>query len=177
MHRLFVALRLPAPCRDRLADLPFDIPGARWQDNDQLHLTVRFIGEVDGALAADIAAALSSLHHPRFALALAGLGTFERRGRAGALWAGVAPHEPVAALHRKVDRALVRAGLSPERRAYLPHVTLARLGRDAAPVQPFLAAHAGLASEPAPIDAFHLYESTLGRHGASHEIVDSYRLD
>ena len=105
------------------------ISGARWQSDDQLHLTLRFIGEVDRHLAGDIHAALGAIHQAAFEIALNGIGAFDRRGWPDAVWAGVLPHEPLKALHKKVDAALARVGVEPEQRAYLPHITLARLKR------------------------------------------------
>ena len=110
MHRLFVALRPPAALRARLIAAMGGIPGARWQRDDQLHLTLRFIGEVDRHAGEDIAAALGAIHFPRFALALDGIGQFDRKGRIDSLWAGVTPHDEVARLHAKVD-----AGARPRR--------------------------------------------------------------
>src|SRR3954470_16208719 len=95
-------------------------PGWAWQDEAQLHLTLRFIGEVERPVAEDIAVALGSVRHSPFAVALKGVGSFERRGK-GTLWVGVTPHEELKALHKKVDRACVGVGLAPDTRAYLPH--------------------------------------------------------
>ena len=176
MHRLFVAIRPPAEVRARLLDLMEGVAGARWQDDDQLHLTLRFIGEVDGRLADDVVIALRSVRQPPFTIALDGLGKFGSRGRVNALWAGVRPHDQLAHLHRKVDQALVRAGLEPEHRAYLPHITLARFGRDSGRLDTFMEHHAGLASEPFEIDEFALYESHLGQAGALYTIVERYEL-
>ena len=177
MHRLFVALRPPRAIRERLLGLMGGVPGARWQDDAQLHITLRFIGDVEARTAEDIAAALGSVRAPALELRLAGCGVFDdRRGRPNALWAGVAPREPLAALHRKVDQAIVRAGLEPERRAYLPHITLARMSGSAGPVGRWLAEHAALASEPFAVDAMILYESRLGTSGASYEPVARYPL-
>jgi 2'-5' RNA ligase len=176
MHRLFTALRPPASVREQLLDLMEGLPGARWQDDDQLHLTLRFIGEVDARTADDVAAALGAVRHPPVTMALEGVGKFGSRGRVNALWAGVRPHDELAHLHRKIDQALVRAGLEPERRAYLPHITLARFGRDGAAPDPWIARHAGLSSPPFSIGHFELYESRLGSDGASYEIVERYPL-
>ena len=79
-------------------------------------------------------------------------------------------------LHRKIDQALVRCGLAPERRAYLPHITLARLNAPVELVEPFLQTHAGLVSPPFTLDHFLLFESRLGHAGASYEAVERYRL-
>jgi 2'-5' RNA ligase len=179
MHRLFVALRPPPAIRDALTDLMDGVPGARWQDDEQLHLTLRFIGLVDRPVAEDVAAALAGTHAPAPEVTLAGVGRFEQRGRTEALWAGVAPHDALAALHRKVDQAMVRVGLEPERRAYLPHVTVARLPRGAQAeieVEAWRARHAGLASEPFALSHLTLYESHLGRSGATYEAIARWPL-
>ncbi|MBX3594864.1 RNA 2',3'-cyclic phosphodiesterase [Sphingomonas sp.] len=177
MHRLFVALRPPRMVRSRLLAMMGGIPRARWQDDDQLHLTLRFIGEVDRRTADDIAAVLGSVRSPLPDLRLAGCGLFDTRGRANAIWAGVAPQAPLAALHRKLDQALVRIGLAPERRAYLPHITLARLSGGSAHVDRFVAAHASLSSAPFRVAHFTLFESELGKGGATYSAVARYPLD
>lgn len=178
MHRLFVAIRPPRAIRERLFGAMGGVHGARWQGDDQLHLTLRFIGEVDRHLADDIHAALGAIHHPAFAVALAGVGSFERRGRADSLWAGVAPHDALRALHKKIDQALVRIGVEPDRRAYLAHITLARLPRTGVgPIDGFIASAGGLSSPPFAVDGFCLLESVLAPDGADYSLVERYHLD
>lgn len=176
MHRLFVALRPPRAMRERLLGLMGGVAQARWQRDDQLHLTLRFVGEVDRHRAEDIAAALGRVHHPRFDLALDGIGAFDRKGRVDALWVGVTPHDAVTALHRKVDQALARVGIAPETRAFLPHVTIARMGRSAGPVSGLAEQSGGVTSEPFAMTEFCLYESDLGHDGALYSIVERYGL-
>ncbi len=176
MHRLFVGLRPPPAIRELLFDTMGGVPGARWQSDEQLHLTLRFIGEVDRRTAEDAAHVLSTVRAAPIELHIEGVGQFDTRGRANALWAGVRPREAVTALHKKVDQALVRAGLEPERRAYLPHITLARMGGGAGPTDRWLADHAGLTSEPFTLGHFMLFESHLGQGGASYEAVERYPL-
>ena len=176
MHRLFVAVRPPECIRDQLLDLMEGVSNARWQDDDQLHLTLRFIGEVDGRIAEDVAAALATVHQPAFEIALSGVGSFGGNGRPHTLWAGVRPAEPLAHLHKKVDQALVRIGLEPDHRAYKPHITVARLNRSAGTIAAFLQQHAGLSSAPFPVNDFALFESRLTQAGASYERLASYRL-
>ena len=176
MHRLFVAIRPPTPIRAQLLGVMGGIVGARWQDDLQLHLTLRFIGEVDSHVADDVAAALGAVRQTGFEIALDGIGKFDRRGRTDALWAGVAPHDELEKLHKKVDQALVRLGLPPEGRAYLPHITLARMNASAGRTDRFLESHAGLASAPFVFDHFLLFESTLGREGAIYEAIERYPL-
>jgi 2'-5' RNA ligase len=175
MHRLFIAIQPPEAIRERLLGLMGGIPGARWQDDAQLHLTVRFVGEVDRHQADDIAAALGSVRQAPFEIALSGLGSFLRRGK-GAVWAGVGPHDELKTLHKKVDQACLRAGVDPDTRAYHPHITLARLSRGAGPVEPFIERWAGLSSPRFPVDSICLYESRLGAEGASYRIAERYSL-
>jgi 2'-5' RNA ligase len=176
MHRLFVGLRPPAAIRALLLDTMGGVPGARWQNDEQLHITLRFIGEVERPVAEDVALALANIHAPPIEVALSGVGQFDTRGRPHALWAGVSPHPPLADLHRKVDQALVRCGLAPERRAYHPHITLARMKPGTALTEGFLQAQAALSSAPFTLDHFLLFESHLGREAASYESVERYAL-
>ena len=175
MHRLFVAIRPPEDIRDLLIDVMDDGADFRWQSDDQLHLTLRFIGEVERPLANELAIALAAVRTPAFALRLSGLGSFDRRS-GGVLWAGVEPAEPVRALAARIERICQAAGLPPGRRAFHPHITLARWkgprGREA---RAFLDGRP-LASEPFPVDAFTLYESRLSRHGAHYEEVERFAL-
>ena len=176
MHRLFVAIRPPEEVIDLLVDAMDESPELRWVGDEQLHLTLRFIGEVERPLANDLAAALGTLRFERFALRVAGVGRFDRRG-GGALWAGVEPKSPVAALAAKVERVCQDAGLEPERRAFHPHITLARWkGRSSRAADAFIARARGLSSEPFAVDRFILFESHLSRHGPHYEPVASYRL-
>ena len=176
MHRLFVAIEPPGPVKAQLLDLMGGVAGARWQTEAQLHLTLKFVGEVDRRTAEDVATALSSLRYPRFSLSLAGMGMFERRGRPEALWVGVAPRDAVKPLHDKVEQALRSAGIAPEGRAYLPHITIARMKALSAPLEPFMSAHAGVTSPPFQLEHLCLYESQLTRDGAVYSIVERYPL-
>ena len=176
MHRLFVAIRPPESIRDLLVDAMGDTPDFRWQDDEQLHLTLRFIGEVDRPTAVDVADLLGRIHAEKFSIRIKSVGRFEQRN-SGALWAGVEPKAPLAALAGKVERACLSAGLEPERRAFHPHITLARWkGRRRHEVQRFLERASALASEPFEVDAFTLFESRLSRHGAHYEEVAAFPL-
>lgn len=176
MHRLFVGIDPPEAIKDQLIDLMGGVSAARWQTDEQLHLTLRFIGEVDRHQANDVAAALTSIHHPRFELALSGAGTFDKRGQVNALWAGVTPHDDVHRLHKKVDQTVTRTGIAPEHRAYHPHITLARLNRGSGDLGAFVSRHGGLSSAAFAVDDFCLYESRLTRDGAIYTIVERYPL-
>jgi RNA 2',3'-cyclic 3'-phosphodiesterase len=179
MHRLFVALRPPLAIRQLLQATAGGVPGARWQEDDQLHLTVRYIGEVDRAMAEEVALALARVHGSAADVAIAGVGAFDKQGRVDALWAGVAPPAALVTLHHKVDRALVRIGLPPERRAYLPHLTLARLPRslgDGPGVARWQRDNAALTSPVFRLDQLILYESQLARDRAHYEPIARWPL-
>jgi len=174
MHRLFLAIRPPDPIIDLLLDTMEGIPSLRWQNDEQLHLTLRFVGEVERPLAEDLATALTALRFAPFELCVAGVGRFDHRKR-GALWAGVEPRAPLAALVAKIERVCVGVGLLPEHRAYHPHITLARWGRGVGEsLDPFLASHAALRSDDFTVDTITLYESHLGRDGAHYEAIADY---
>jgi 2'-5' RNA ligase len=176
MHRLFVAIRPPEVIRDLLIDAMDDSPEFRWQDDEQLHITLRFIGEVERPVADDLADALTRVRSAPFELRIAGAGRFEQRS-SGALWAGVEPKPPLAALAAKIERVCVGVGLEPERRAFHPHITLARWrGRRTRETADFLDRTRGLSSPPFAVTEFILFESRLSRHGARYEEVASYRL-
>lgn len=174
MHRLFVAIRPPQDIRAQLLALMGGIAGARWQDDAQLHLTLRFIGEVERPMANDLADILKTVRFTDFTIALAGTGCFDRKGHIDTLWAGVQPRDPLAALHHKIDRACTRIGLAPDVRSYLPHITLARFNRSSGSVAEFTARHAALASRPFAVDGFSLFESRLGHGGATYHPVEDY---
>jgi 2'-5' RNA ligase len=129
MLRLFVALALPTLVKTQLAALSGGIPGAKWVPPENYHLTLRFIGEIEPWRAEEVDAALAAIRAPRFDLALAGIGTFEKAGRIVSLHVPAERSEALGRLQGKVETALQRVGLEPERRRFAPHVTLARTDR------------------------------------------------
>lgn len=171
MHRLFLGLAVPEAVSDAALDLMDDGLPVRWQEEAQLHLTLRFVGEVERPVAEDLAAAVSGVRFEAFDLSLAGVGRFARR-RGGALWAGVAPREPLKALAARLERLCQQVGLEPEHRAFHPHLTLARWnGAEPAGIGPWLERHAGFAGTRWAVDTLTLFESHLGRAGARYEPV------
>lgn len=176
LHRLFVALRPPPAIRAHLLGVMDGVAGARWQSDDQLHLTLRFIGEVDHHQAEDIGAALGRVRAGPLSLRIAGVSLFEHRGQPHMLWAGVDPADPVDQLQRRVEAALRGVGVPPETRRFTPHITLARLNRSTGPVAPFIAAHADLASATFTVDAMLLMESEMGHGGSRYHSIARYPL-
>ena len=175
--RLFVGIPLPEDVRARLGELKGGLLGARWVRPENLHLSLRFIGEVPGGDEADIDEALATIEAPGFPLALSELGFFDRRRRVHAVWAGIGMSEPMVRLRAKVEQALVRLGHEPEHRKFKPHVTIARLkGGAATEAGLYLESHAGFAAGPFTVDTFTLYESHLGHGGAHYEALAEYPL-
>lgn len=183
MIRLFVGLTLPGDVRAHLLTARLGIRGARWQRDDQLHLTLKFIGEVSETAAHDIDAALAAIDMPRFALAASGVGIFGDLSMPRLLWAGVAPKSEVTRLHDKVGAALLPLGLplglALDGRKFMPHITLARLssGRQAASgVAQFLESFDGLASRAFAVETFVLFSSHPGHDGAIYRPEAVYAL-
>ncbi len=175
--RLFVALDLPPGMRQQLAMMAGGIPGAKWVAPERMHLTLRFIGEADGALFADICRALAEVEGAPFELRLEGVGRFGVRKRVNQLWAGVAPNADLEGLQRRVEGALNALGLEPEGRRYHPHLTLARLkGAPAERVAGFLEAHGLFATAAFPVERFVLYSSLLSRGGAIYRAEAEFPL-
>lgn len=178
MYRLFVSVELPADVKTTLARLVGDVPGARWLEPDELHLTLRFIGEVDGVVFQDVLAALDEVRLAEFTLRLEGVGHFPPRGEPRILWAGIGRSAALVALHNKVESALVRAGVEPERRKFAPHVTLARLrGTPTRAVGSFIALHGLYRSAPFTVGDFQLFSSNLSGKRPVHRQEAIYRLD
>ncbi len=176
-HHLFVALTPPASVRASLIGAMGGIPGARWQTDEQLHITLRFVGEVDLHQAEDIAAALDHVRHPALTLRLGEVGTFDRKHRIDTLWIAIQPRADILRLHAKIDRALRRAGVAADARAFLPHVTIARFASRAAPDLAIVGWVVAPSLPPFVVRRFALYESHLGSDGASYEAVAQYPLD
>lgn len=178
--RLFTAIELPDDVKDELAALRVD---GRRTKRDQLHLTLRFIG--DGLEAAQFAAikrALAEVKAAPFTMQFRGVGQFPPPGKgqrpkpARVLWAGIDDNPALAALYQQVEAALGKAGLPPEDRPFSAHITLARLDppKDAAT---FLDAHRAFETRVIPVERFVLFSSVLAPQGATHRQEAVYALN
>jgi 2'-5' RNA ligase len=177
MLRLFVGLALPDGIIARLRILCSGMPGARWVEPANMHLTLRFIGEVEEQTAEDIDAALSSIEAPAFDLELSSVGVFGEGYKARALWAGVVPSPSLSHLQAKVESAVVRSGQPPEGRKFTPHITLARFHRpEPARIQPFIEGNNLFSAGPFRVEAFTLFESRLGNGGPVYTSLVDYPL-
>ena len=200
--RLFAALAVPDSVAQSLMLIQGGVPGARWSRREQLHLTLRFIGEVDGRDAAMIDDALADIRAPGFDLQLHGVGQFggkeHRPGKVGArgsartgfpsgratmksphaLWAGVRRNEALEHLQRKVDSAIRRVGQPQDAHKFTPHVSLARLRHpEGGKVLEWLTHNALYTSAEFPVEAFCLYSSKLTPDGSIYRIEQDYPLE
>ena len=175
-HRLFIAIRPPEFVRDALVDAMEGIEGARWVDEENLHLTLRFVGEVERPAANDLAAALGGIAWPRFALRIEGVGHFARKGRASALWARIPASDALEGLRQKIEAACEAAGLGRETRRFTPHITLARLNRSTGEIGGWLSEFGDLRTAPWTVESVILFESHLGHTGAIYEPVSAVML-
>lgn len=175
--RLFVGLDLPWTLKRRLAVLAGGIPGARWVPSENYHMTLRFIGEVQPFRAEEIDLAMAALRGRGFSLTLSGVGTFAKGGRDTQLWVGVERNPQLDHLQGKIETALQRAGLDPERRRFTPHVTLARLDNAVpAKLAGFVQAHNLFRAEPAKVEQFVLFSSRLGNEASVYTTEVEYPL-
>lgn len=174
--RLFVALPLPDTVAESLLPLMGGVPGARWQRRDQLHLTLRFIGEADGRQIADIDDALATIADPVFDLTVKGVGCFGGR-KPSALWAGTAPSPALMHLQRKIETALQRVGCTPDPRKFSPHITLARLkAPQKDKLTEFLSRNALYRAEAFEVTEFTLFSSQLSPSGSIYRPEAGYPL-
>lgn len=179
MMRLFVGLGLPEGLGQRLAILEAGLPGARWVAPENMHVTLRFIGEVQRDAAEDIDEMLAGVSAPGFDLHLQGVGTFGKGAKARSVWVGLQPSEELAFLQAKVESAVVRGGQPPEGRKFSPHITLARFNSSADPnrIQRFIEGNSLFRAGPWTIDHFTLFESRMGKGGSIYTPLADYALN
>lgn len=176
MPRLFAGLELPEEARDCLGDLEAPLPGARWMEHDELHLTLRFAGDIDNLKARDFAEGLASIERDVFEVRLTGLGAFGGNDPR-ALWAGVEANPALEQLAKDCERAARNAGLPPEARVFKPHVTIARLrNTPVEAVARYLEHNGGFRLAPFVVERFVLFSSRPGVGGGPYVIEEAFPL-
>lgn len=175
--RLFVAIELPEPLKQKLAILRRPIPGARWVPANQLHLTLAFVGELPQEQLEPLCTALAEVRHPSFVVSVGRTGSFSYRGRPRVLWIGVEPHPALTRLAAQIKEATVGCGIPLEDRPFFPHISLARL-KEPAPheVAAWLDSSANDTFPLLPVREYVLYESTLTPRGAIHRLIRQFPL-
>jgi RNA 2',3'-cyclic 3'-phosphodiesterase len=176
MPRLFAAFPLPPSLITAIQPIQRAPFAARWQDEEQLHLTLGFFGEVAESDVAVLDDALSAISAEPLALGFAGVGHFASKEKAHSLWARAIPAEPIAALAAKVAQAGRQAGCPVEARRFVAHVTVARLRVSESEIVPWLISQGSFAVEPVPVLSFGLYESRLHPGGSRYACLASYPL-
>jgi 2'-5' RNA ligase len=172
MPRLFIGLELPEIVRMRLGLVSGPLPGARWIEPEDMHLTLRFAGDMDNRQADELVGFLEGIETEPFEITIREVGAFGGR-EPRVIFAGTDPNPRLDALQRAVERACRSAGLAPEPRAFKPHVTLARLkGTKPDVVARFLGSRAGLVIGPITVDRFVLF-SSKPRVGGGPYVVES----
>jgi len=168
--RLFVGLELPSSCKTALLALDPHLSGLRWLPQEQLHLTLSFLGDVEASAEDRLRKALREVRVPPFFLPLRGVGVFNSRGRPSVAWAGVGKGHPhLFALHRRIQDAVLCAGLEANLKPFHPHVTIGRAkGISQQALKPFLRSHAETEFGLVKVTGFELYSSALAAGGATH---------
>lgn len=176
--RLFIALTLPLPVIEALVAVAQPLPDVTWTKPDQLHITLRFLGDVDSSRQEAIVAGLAQIRVAPFILPVEGLGTFPPSRPPRVLWAGVGNGHPrLFQLRQRIDDALLSTGLDLDVRTFHPHATLGRCGEAAAPaVAHWLHASREFVGPPFRVESFDLYESQLRPAGAVHTLTRAFPL-
>lgn len=176
MPRLFTALQIPTDIAFSLSLLRGGLPGARWVEPENYHITLRFIGDVEEPMADEIAGQLRRVSRPAFELGLAGLDAFGSR-KPHAVYAAVRPTPVLRDLQSEHERLMQRIGLEPEGRKFTPHVTIARLrGASHPDVAAYLALRSDFRTAPFRVGRFVLMSSRASRGGGPYIVEESYPL-
>jgi|SRR5580658_926629 2'-5' RNA ligase len=177
MLRLFAGIALPPEQRLTLSTICRGVPGVRWVDPGNYHVTLRFIGEVDEGVAADIDEVLAGIDRPPFDLAIAGTGLFGPDEKPRVIFAGLDRCDALGQLRDKIETRLMRIGLAPEGRRFTPHVTLGNVQNgNLIEIRRFVAEHTLLRLTGFRVEAFHLVRSYLTKGGSIYEDVAEYPL-
>jgi 2'-5' RNA ligase len=176
MPRLFTGVEIPSDIGQALSTLRGGLPGARWINPENYHLTLRFIGDVDDTVAHEVASLLGRVKRGAFDLHLDGLTSFGGR-KPRAVVANVAPAQALLEVQAEQERLMQRIGLEPEGRKYTPHVTLARLRESSSrDVAEYLAARGFFRTSPFKVSRFVLFSSRASVGGGPYVVEASYPL-
>jgi RNA 2',3'-cyclic 3'-phosphodiesterase len=177
MPRLFTGIEIPPDIVRTLSGLRGGLPGARWIDPENYHLTLRFIGDIDNPIAEEIAEALAEVAREPFSLRFVGLGAFGGR-KPHIVHAAVEPSPALSALQAEHERLIQRAGIPPEGRKFTPHVTIARLrGVSPSAVAQYIESRGGFATDPFEVTRFALFSARANQGGGPYIVEETYPLD
>lgn len=175
--RLFIAVPLPDKVKDALLEIREPIEGVRWQNPEQMHLTLKFLGDTPRQEISGIEQELKQLAAEPFSMDISGVGQFPKSGPPRVVWAGVSDNELLLQLQAEVEKRCSKLGFPPEDREYHPHITLARVknNRNSA-IEELIHRHSDFSLNDIPVDRLVLYESQLQPEGAVHNPLTSFTL-
>jgi RNA 2',3'-cyclic 3'-phosphodiesterase len=177
-YRLFLAIDPPVEIRNLIYSICRGPESVKWVKEDQIHLTVRFIGDADGHLLDDICSNLSELVSPAFTLKMRGVGHFPPHGEPKVLWAGIDDSPLLIKLYGKINKSLLDCGIERDQRKFAPHITLGRnKGGPSQAIAEYLLRNTRFKSDLFNVNQYHLYSSRLTPKGAIHEKLASFLLD
>ncbi len=177
MPRLFAGIEIPQPISTQLSLQKGGLFGARWVDEANYHITLRFMGDVDYTLANEIVFQMSQIQHPEFELGLRGFGSFGTK-KPHSLFAAVTNNEDLYLLHKEIERRMKKLGLKSDKHGYTPHVTIARLNKTAEPIDiaNYLSMRDHFKTEQFRVPRFVLYSSRDSVGGGPYVVEESFDL-
>jgi 2'-5' RNA ligase len=176
MPRLFTGLEIPTEVAQWLSLLRGGLPGARWIDPENYHITLRFIGDIDDRLAHEIASLLDGVRRRSFEVRFGNLMSFGGR-KPRAIVVAVEPVQALVELQSELERLMQRLGLEPEGRKFIPHVTLARLRESSSrDVAEYLSTRGPVFGSSFHVSRFVLFSSRSSVGGGPYVVEADYPL-
>jgi len=163
---------LASSCKKTLIELDPHLKGLYWIPEQQLHLTLCFLGQVEAPAEDRLREALNEVRVPPFFLPLRGVGVFNPRERPSVVWVGVGKGHPhLFLLHRRIQDAVLKVDLEPDLKPFHPHVTVGRAkGISCQALQPFLRSNAETEFGLEHVTGFQLYSSGLVAGNARYRV-------
>jgi RNA 2',3'-cyclic 3'-phosphodiesterase len=176
MPRLFAGLEVPSHVMSVLSMLRGGLPGARWMEPSDYHITLRFIGDIGNRTASDIDSLLMDVNRRPIALKIRGLGSFGG-DKPHSIYAAVEPNRELSDLQGEVDRLVRACGVESDKRRFMPHVTLARLkGASSLDVADYLSLRGWFPPQAFVADRFALFSSRVSTGGGPYIVETTYSL-
>lgn len=178
MPRLFIAINFDSLVIEKIQNICYGVKNARWIPRDQIHLTLRFLGNCESHLFMDIKAALEQIHFPAFPITISGVGFFPPRRSPRILWVGIKTSAELKNFHNLIDKHLHHLGIEREVKKFHPHITIARFKHktNTQDIIPFIVNNSLFKVPTVTVTNFYLFSSTLHRTGAIHQIEKKYEL-
>jgi 2'-5' RNA ligase len=178
MKRLFIAIDFDPSIIEQIQNISYGVRNAHWIPEDQIHLTLRFIGNCEETKFREILSALYQIQFRTFTIDVKGVGHFPPRGKPNILWVGIKQSAELHSLFNTIQHSLSKIDIPKENRKFHPHITVARIKKKISPSEiiPFLTRNSLFRIDKVPVKNFHLYSSILKQKGAIHNIEETYPL-